>query len=178
MYQSKRNGRNLVSYFGNESDTRQRLVAAQLLMLSALQDALQRNEFFVEYQPIRDLQDDQVVGLEALIRWRKADGTIVPPDQFIPVAEQSRLIVYIGRWVIEQVCRDCRACRRRAAECAGARQHGGAGIPRRRFAARADGHRRRGRRRSVADLPGADRRRHHARIEKTLPIMRAGAAGL
>ncbi|HEX5342889.1 MAG TPA: EAL domain-containing protein [Duganella sp.] len=106
MYQSKRNGRNLVSYYGNEGDSQQRVVAAQLLMLSALQDALQRNEFFVEYQPIRDLQDDQVVGLEALIRWRKADGTIVPPDQFIPVAEQSRLIVYIGRWVIEQVCRD------------------------------------------------------------------------
>jgi diguanylate cyclase (GGDEF)-like protein len=106
MYQSKRNGRNLVSYFGNEGDSQQRLVAAQLLMLSALQDALQRNEFFVEYQPIRDLQNDQVVGLEALIRWRKADGSIVPPDQFIPVAEQSRLIVYIGRWVIEQVCRD------------------------------------------------------------------------
>jgi diguanylate cyclase (GGDEF)-like protein len=106
MYQSKRNGRNLASYFGNESDSQQRVVAAQLLMLSALQDALQRNEFFVEYQPICDLQSDQVVGLEALIRWRKADGSIVPPDQFIPVAEQSRLIVYIGRWVIEQVCRD------------------------------------------------------------------------
>ncbi|MYM21973.1 EAL domain-containing protein [Duganella sp. FT135W] len=106
MYLSKRNGRNLVSYFCNESDTQQRVVAAQLLMLSALQDALQRNEFFVEYQPICDLQNDKVVGLEALIRWRKADGSIVPPDQFIPVAEQSRLIVYIGRWVIEQVCRD------------------------------------------------------------------------
>jgi diguanylate cyclase (GGDEF)-like protein len=136
MYQSKRNGRNLVSYYGNEGDTRQRLVAAQLLMLSALQDALQRNEFFVEYQPIRDLQDDQVVGLEALIRWRKADGTIVPPDQFIPVAEQSRLIVYIGRWVIEQVCRDLpRLAGGRAAEYASARQHGGAGVPRRRLAA-------------------------------------------
>ncbi|RZT10224.1 diguanylate cyclase/phosphodiesterase [Duganella sp. CF402] len=106
MYQSKRNGRNLASYFGNESDSQQRVVAAQLLMLSALQDALQRNEFFVEYQPIRDLQSDRVVGLEALIRWRRADGSIVPPDQFVPVAEQSRLIVYIGRWVIEQVCRD------------------------------------------------------------------------
>jgi len=106
MYLSKRNGRNLVSYFCNESDTQQRVVAAQLLMLSALQDALQRNEFFVEYQPIRDLQSDRTVALEALIRWRKADGSIVPPDQFIPVAEQSRLIVFIGRWVIEQVCRD------------------------------------------------------------------------
>ncbi|NVM79132.1 diguanylate cyclase (GGDEF)-like protein [Duganella sp. SG902] len=106
MYLSKRNGRNLVSYFCSESDTQQRVVAAQLLMLSALQDALQRAEFFLEYQPIRDLRSDRVVGLEALIRWRKADGAIVPPDQFIPVAEQSRLIVFIGRWVIEQVCRD------------------------------------------------------------------------
>lgn len=106
MYLSKRNGRNLVSHFSKDNDTQQHVVASQLLMLSALQDALQRNEFFVEYQPIYDLHSDSVVALEALIRWRKADGTVVPPDQFIPVAEQSRLIVFIGRWVIEQVCRD------------------------------------------------------------------------
>ncbi|WP_373987231.1 putative bifunctional diguanylate cyclase/phosphodiesterase [Duganella sp. BuS-21] len=106
MYLSKRNGRNLVSHFSKDNDTQQHVVASQLLMLSALQDALQRNEFFVEYQPIYDLRSDSVVALEALIRWRKADGTVVPPDQFIPVAEQSRLIVFIGRWVIEQVCRD------------------------------------------------------------------------
>lgn len=106
MYVSKRNGRNLVSYFKREIDTQQCTVAAQLLMLSALQDALQRNEFFLEYQPICDTQNGRVVALEALIRWRKADGSVVPPDQFIPVAEQSRLIVLIGRWVIEQVCRD------------------------------------------------------------------------
>lgn len=106
MYVSKRNGRNLVSYFSPDGDTRQCAVAAQLLMLSALQDALHRNEFFLEYQPICDAQDSRVEALEALIRWRKADGSVVPPDQFIPLAEQSRLIVLIGRWVIEQVCRD------------------------------------------------------------------------
>ncbi|CAN7356068.1 EAL domain-containing protein [Pseudoduganella sp. LjRoot289] len=106
MYVSKRNGRNLISYFRPDGDTHQCAVAAQLLMLSALQDALQHNEFFLEYQPICDTQDTRVVALEALIRWRKADGSVVPPDQFIPVAEQSRLIVLIGRWVIEQVCRD------------------------------------------------------------------------
>ena len=106
MYVSKRNGRNLVSYFRPDGDTQQCAVAAQLLMLSALQDALERNEFFLEYQPICDAQDSRVVALEALIRWRKADGSVVPPDQFIPLAEQSRLIVLIGRWVIEQVCRD------------------------------------------------------------------------
>jgi diguanylate cyclase (GGDEF)-like protein len=106
MYVSKRNGRNLVSYFKPECDTQQLAVAAQLLMLSALQDALRDDELFLEYQPICETQSGRVVALEALIRWRKADGSIVPPDQFIPVAEQSRLIVLIGRWVIEQVCRD------------------------------------------------------------------------
>ena len=106
MYASKRNGRNLASYFSRDGDMQQCAVAAQLLMLSALQDALQRDEFFLEYQPICDTQNGRVVALEALIRWRKADGSVVPPDQFIPVAEQSRLIVLIGRWVIEQVCRD------------------------------------------------------------------------
>lgn len=111
MYVSKRNGRNLVSYFSRDSDMRQCAVAAQLLMLSALQDALQREEFFLEYQPICDTQDMRVVALEALIRWRKSDGSVVPPDQFIPVAEQSRLIVLIGRWVVEQVCRDLPALR-------------------------------------------------------------------
>jgi diguanylate cyclase (GGDEF)-like protein len=106
MYVSKYSGRNLVSYFSGDYDSKQRAKAAQLLMLSALQDALDGDEFFLEYQPIYDIQGPRLVGLEALIRWRKADGSIVPPDQFIPVAEQSRLIVLIGRWVIEQVCRD------------------------------------------------------------------------
>jgi diguanylate cyclase (GGDEF)-like protein len=106
MYVSKEHGRNLVSYFSHDNDRKQRAKAAQLLMLSALQDALDGDEFFLEYQPICDIQGPRVIGLEALIRWRKADGSIVPPDQFIPVAERSRLIVLIGRWVIEQVCRD------------------------------------------------------------------------
>ncbi|MBA5639790.1 EAL domain-containing protein [Duganella sp. LX20W] len=106
MYVSKDHGRNLVSYFNRDHDSKQRAKAAQLLMLTALQDALDGDEFFLEYQPIYDIQGPRLVGLEALIRWRKADGTIVPPDQFIPVAEHSRLIVLIGRWVIEQVCRD------------------------------------------------------------------------
>jgi diguanylate cyclase (GGDEF)-like protein len=106
MYVSKGNGRNLVSYFDRGSDTQQRAIAAQLLMLSELKNALQRDEFFLEYQPICDTQSMQIVGLEALIRWRKSDGTVVPPGQFIPVAEQSRFIAPIGRWVIQQVCRD------------------------------------------------------------------------
>lgn len=106
MYVAKRRGRNQVSYFNNECDMQQHEVAAQLLMLSAIQDALDRDEFFLEYQPICDTQGGQLIGLEALIRWRRDDGSVVPPDQFIPIAEQHGFIVQIGRKVIKQVCQD------------------------------------------------------------------------
>ena len=105
MYVSKRNGRNLASHFSGQS-SQQRDMARQLTLMSELHHALARDEFFLEYQPIFDSSGAQVVAAEALIRWRKADGQVVPPHVFIPVAEQSRLIVHLGRWVVEQVCRD------------------------------------------------------------------------
>jgi diguanylate cyclase (GGDEF)-like protein len=106
MYASKRNGRNRVSHYSDAQGAEQDVLAKQLIMLSELQHALQRGEFFLVYQPIMDAHAEALPAVEALIRWRKADGTIVPPDQFIPVAEQSRLIVHLGRWVVQQVCRD------------------------------------------------------------------------
>jgi diguanylate cyclase (GGDEF)-like protein len=69
-----------------------------------LRQALERNELFLEYQPCFDLQTLRPVSLEALIRWRTADGTLVPPSRFIPIAEQSSLIVDIGEWVLRTVC--------------------------------------------------------------------------
>jgi diguanylate cyclase (GGDEF)-like protein len=70
----------------------------------ALRQALERNELSIEYQPSFDLQTLRPVSLEALLRWRTADGTYVPPSRFIPIAEQSGLIVGIGEWVLRTVC--------------------------------------------------------------------------
>lgn len=106
MYVSKRGGRNLASYFSPDGHHQQAKLAEQLTLLSELHHAYIGNEFFLEYQPIFDSFEGRVVALEALIRWRKPNGEIVPPDLFIPIAEQSRLIVHLGRWVTEQACRD------------------------------------------------------------------------
>jgi diguanylate cyclase (GGDEF)-like protein len=67
--------------------------------------ALGRGEFFLLYQPIFELPSQGIVGVEALIRWRHPLRGVVPPDEFIPLAEDSGMIVEIGRWVLEEACR-------------------------------------------------------------------------
>jgi len=69
-----------------------------------LKDAIQNNEFEMYYQPQVDIKTDKIIGAEALIRWNSADG-LVPPNQFIPIAEESFLINDIGKWVLEDVCK-------------------------------------------------------------------------
>ena len=102
MYQAKRSGKGCVVTF-NESlavETRERAK-----LVSQLQEAITRQEFVLVYQPQVRCSDDKVVGLEALIRWRHPTRGMVPPDEFIPVAESTGLINKIGAWVIDEAVR-------------------------------------------------------------------------
>ena len=73
-------------------------------MRSDLAAALERREFYVEYQPIVSLRDGRITGLETFMRWRHPELGLVPPDQFIPAAAESPLIHDLGFWVLEQAC--------------------------------------------------------------------------
>ncbi len=83
------------------SDIRERV-----RLLQSLRNAVESERLFIVYQPQIDLTTNQIVGLEALIRWRNEDGTFVPPDRFIPLAEASGMIIAIGDWVLRMACHE------------------------------------------------------------------------
>jgi EAL domain-containing protein (putative c-di-GMP-specific phosphodiesterase class I) len=80
----------------------------RLMLKSKLRRSLERDEFLVHYQPKVDLRDGRIVGAEALLRWRLPGHGDIPPSQFIPLAEETNLILEVGEWVLNRVCQDYR----------------------------------------------------------------------
>lgn len=103
MYEAKRAGRGRWVMFNDSMH--ERLVRA-LGMEADLRLALQRDELFVVYQPVVDLSTRAVVGVEALARWRHPQRGLVPPVEFIPVAEEAGLIDDLGNWVLRKACQE------------------------------------------------------------------------
>src|SRR6478609_4139418 len=103
MYASKEGGKNRCTWFSEDFD-RSRDQTQQVE--EDLREALKRAEFTLAYQPLVDARSDEIVAVEALLRWKQADGTMISPAVFIPVAEKCGLIYPIGLWVLRTACRE------------------------------------------------------------------------
>ncbi|MEU3252468.1 EAL domain-containing protein [Streptomyces sp. NPDC006997] len=110
MYRAKSAGGNRFELADPEADAR---AITRHGLTTALPTALDRGEFFIEYQPLVNLDDGSVRGAEALVRWLHPQHGVLGPDRFIPLAEHTGLIVPLGRWVLEQSVRQAREWRER-----------------------------------------------------------------
>lgn len=105
MYYSKQNGGNTFAFYSPEMNA---AAVERLMLKSKLRRALERDELVIRYQPKVDLRSGRIIGAEALLRWRLPGHGDIPPSQFIPLAEETNLILDIGEWVLNRVCLDYR----------------------------------------------------------------------
>ncbi len=105
MYYSKQNGGNTFAFYSPEMNA---AAVERLMLKSKLRRALERDELEIRYQPKVDLRNGKIIGAEALLRWRLPGHGDIPPSHFIPLAEETNLILDIGEWVLNRVCLDYR----------------------------------------------------------------------
>ncbi|NVM93134.1 diguanylate cyclase (GGDEF)-like protein [Variovorax sp. SG517] len=106
MYRAKEKGRNTYRFYAAKMNAQS---SEQLMLESALRHALERGELEMHYQPKMNMQTRRIVGVEALMRWHHPVLGMIPPVQFIPIAEELGLIVSMGTWALEQACADALA---------------------------------------------------------------------
>jgi len=101
MYRAKEEGKNTYQIYSPAMNT---MALQRLTMETQLRQALERNEFILHYQPKVDLNTGRIIGMEALIRWQHPELGIVSPNEFIPILEETGLILPVGEWVIRTAC--------------------------------------------------------------------------
>jgi len=106
MYQAKQRGRKTYEFFSGDMNAH---ALERLTLENQLRRAVERNEFVLYYQPKVDISSGRITGAEALVRWRHPDQGIVSPAKFIPIAEETGLIVEIGQWVLRTACAQIQA---------------------------------------------------------------------